>query len=243
MDETGARLGTPGPKGRVAAVMNRTLIGSIASLFSSSDEQAMWRVQMHDDAQAFARLVHRWEVPIQRLCGRMLGDRHRGQDLAQETFARLFARRKEYQASGRFSTFLWRIAVNLCHDELRRRKRRPEVPWDDQVVAGHDELRCLAAFEPAPDGLVLQREEGEIVRRAVLQLSEAYRSVVVLRHYENLKFREIAEVLGIPEGTVKSRMAEALTQLHAALSRSFTDQESIVCKTQTKRLTEERLML
>ena len=56
----------------------------------------------------------------------MLGDTHRGEDLAQEAFARVFARRKEYEPRGKFSTFLWRVALNLCYDELRRRKRRPE---------------------------------------------------------------------------------------------------------------------
>src|SRR5439155_2548613 len=104
---------------------------SINSLFSTTDEQAMWRVQTQDDEGAFARLVRRWEGPIQRLCTRMLGDAHRGEDLAQETFARVFARRKEWQPSGKFSTWLWRIALNLCYDELRRLKRRPEAPLDD----------------------------------------------------------------------------------------------------------------
>ena len=85
----------------------------------------MTRVQRDDDAHAFSQLVRRWELPIQGLCSRMLGDPHRGQDLAQETFARLFAKRKDYQPTGKFSTFLWRIALNLCYDELRRMKTAP----------------------------------------------------------------------------------------------------------------------
>jgi Sigma-70 region 2/Putative zinc-finger len=92
---------------RPGLVMSRSLIESVSALFSLSDEQAMWRVQMHDDAHAFAHLAGRWEGPIQRLCSRLLGDAHKGEDLAQDTFARLFAKRKEYQMSGRFSTFLW----------------------------------------------------------------------------------------------------------------------------------------
>ncbi len=207
-----------------------------------TDEQAMWRVQRHDDAQAFAQLVSRWEGPIQRLCTRMLGDPHRGEDLTQDTFARLFARRKEYQNTGRFSTFIWRIAVNLCYDELRRRKRRPESPLDDERIEEGEDLPALSALEPAPDVALLQRERGEIVREAVLQLSEAYRCVVILRHYESLKFREIAEVLGIPEGTVKSRMAEALTQLHRSLCHAFQEQKPALCKTQSRPM-EEILVL
>jgi len=190
---------------------------SLRSLFGNSDEQAMWRVRMQDDETAFAQLVRRWEGPIQRLCVRMTGDTHRGEDLAQETFVRVFAKRKDYQPSGRFSTWLWRIALNLCYDELRRRRRREESSLDD---AGGEIIAALEGFlapEPAPDKSLVTREHGELVRCALQKLSEAHRTVLVLRHYENLKFREIAGVLDVPEGTVKSRMAEALTQLSGLL--------------------------
>src|SRR5436190_9182838 len=96
-----------------------------------TDEQAMWRVKMDDDAEAFADLVARWEKPIQRLCARMLGDIHRGEDLTQEAFARVFARRKNYEPIGKFSTFLWRVALNLCYDELRKINRRGEFSLDE----------------------------------------------------------------------------------------------------------------
>jgi len=213
-------LATIGERG-----MKTSLLTAVSSLFSTSDEQAMGRVQSHDDAHAFAQLVGRWETPIQRLCSRMLGDPHRGEDLAQDTFARLFAKRKEYQPTGRFSTFLWRIAVNLCYDELRRRKRRPETTFDEDNLDDSNSLAQAQGVgsQAGPDALLSQQEEGEIIRQAVLGLSDTYRSVIILRHYENLKFREIGEVLGVPEGTVKSRMAEALTQLHRALSSTLGD--------------------
>jgi RNA polymerase sigma-70 factor, ECF subfamily len=184
------------------------------SLFAISDEQAMWRVQTEDDAEAFALLVGRWEGPIQNLCARMLGDIHRGEDLAQEAFARVFAKRKEYEPRGKFSTFLWRIALNLCYDELRRRGRRRETPLEG---ASDNEEPGYAADDLPPDILLAREETAERVRDALMTISEAYRSVLVLRHYEDLKFREIADALGIPEGTVKSRMAEGLSQLGRAL--------------------------
>jgi RNA polymerase sigma-70 factor (ECF subfamily) len=221
--------------------MNNPLLGSVSALFTASDEQAMWRVQMNDDAHAFAQLMRRWEGPIQRLCARMLGDPQKGEDLAQDTFARIFAKRKEYEPKGKFSTFLWRVALNLCYDELRRLKRRPESPLDEE-----SEEDCgISSFQstmPGPDAQLVAQEQCELVRQAVLRLPDAYRSVVVLRHYENLKFREIAEVLGIPEGTVKSRMAEALSQLHKRLSNTFKDTQSAICKTQRKGM-EESLVL
>jgi RNA polymerase sigma-70 factor (ECF subfamily) len=217
--------------------MSNSLLSTLSSLFSMTDEQAMWRVQMHDDAQAFAQLVRRWEQPIQRLCARMTGDVHRGEDLAQETFARLFARRKEYQAKGCFSTFLWRVAVNLCYDELRRIQRRGESSLDVEMEgAATDRVHAWTETERAPDAEVVERERYELVRQALGRLSEPFRTVVILRHYENLKFREIAEVLDIPEGTVKSRMAEALTQLSRILSHSLEDKRMDLCKTQTKRI-------
>ena len=185
----------------------------LPSRFSMTDEQAMWRVQTQDDERAFAQLVRRWEGPLQRLGARMTGDVHRGEDLAQETFARVFAKRKDYQPSGKFSTWLWRIALNLCYDELRRRQRREESSLDGMCGVAAAALEAFVAPEPAPDKSLVEQERSELVRRALMQLSEAYRTVLVLRHYENLKFREIAGVLEVPEGTVKSRMAEALTQM------------------------------
>jgi RNA polymerase sigma-70 factor, ECF subfamily len=220
----------------------KSVLSSVSSLFSVTDEQAMWRVRMQDDAHAFAQLVRRWEGPIQRLCTRMLGDPHRGEDLTQDAFARLFSKRKDYEPSGRFSTFLWRIALNVCYDELRRIRRHPETPLDGEDDSGEDPVPSFKVVELSPDRLLVQREQGELVRQAVLELSEAYRSVVILRHYQDLKFREIAEVLGIPEGTVKSRMAEALTQLHRIVSQNFEDRKTVSCKPRIKRM-EESLVL
>jgi RNA polymerase sigma-70 factor, ECF subfamily len=187
----------------------------LPSLLTITDEQAMWRVKMDNDPQAFARLVERWQKPIQGLCARMLGDVHRAEDLTQEAFARVFARRKDYEPVSRFSTFLWRIALNLCYDELRKINRRGESSLEE----GIDERgECqLTADGVAPDFQLVEDERAEGVRRALLALAEPYRVVVVLRHYEGLKFREIGEVLDIPEGTVKSRMVEALTQLSRLL--------------------------
>src|SRR6185369_2350060 len=138
-------------------------------LFGSSDEQAMWRVREEDDAQAFAGLMERWQNPIRRLCTRMTGDLHRGEDLAQETFARLFARRKTYEPTGKFSTFLWRIALNICYDELRKRNRRSELSLESQD-SEHSPFDP-AADEPGPDDHLVANERAEAVRAALLQLS------------------------------------------------------------------------
>lgn len=180
----------------------------------------MWRVQNADDHAAFAQLVARWEQPIQRLCARVTGDLHRAENPAQKAFSWVFSRRRDYQPAAKFSTWLWRIAMNVCHDELRRRQRRPDYPLEAE---GDDPSDGTAVQYPgqglSPAEVVEKLEQAERVRRALVQLPETYREVLVLRHYEGLKFYEIAEVLGIPEGTVKSRMFEALDRLEDSLER------------------------
>src|SRR5262245_59341651 len=145
--------------------MDRKNFSGLSLLFSMTDEQAMWRVQTQDDHRAFAQLVDRWTGPIRDLCSRMTGDVHRGEDLKQETFARIFEKRKSYRQSGRFSTWLWRVALNVCYDELRRARRREEVPLE---VEGEESF--LSNEGPtgndSPDLHLVAREESELVRRA-----------------------------------------------------------------------------
>jgi RNA polymerase sigma-70 factor (ECF subfamily) len=206
----------------------------ITGLFKTTDEQLMWRVKLQNDPQAFASLMTRWQRPIQRLCTRMTGDSHRAEDLTQTVFARVFARREDWEPSGKFSTFLWRIALNLCHDEARRNRRRGECSLEALQEDG-DWPEFVDADEPQPDASAESIERADFVREALLKLAPHYREVVVLRHYEQLKFREIGDVLGIPDGTVKSRMAEALSQLNHLLKHLNQD---IVCnpKIQTPEL-------
>jgi RNA polymerase sigma-70 factor (ECF subfamily) len=104
--------------------MRTTPFAALKSLFAISDEQAMWRVHAQGDAAAFAQLMRRWEKPIQNLCARMTGDAHHAQDMAQDVFARVFAKRAEYKPTAKFSTWIWRIALNRSYDELRRRRLR-----------------------------------------------------------------------------------------------------------------------
>lgn len=184
----------------------------------------MWRVKTHDDHREFARLVDRWEKPIYHLCTRMTGDAHRGEDLKQDAFLRLFEKRKDYQPTARFSTFLWRIALNLCYDELRRQQRRREFLNGSAAEDTEGAPSENPAEAPGPDLNAAALEEGELVRQAVMQLPEIYRAVVVLRHYQDLKLARIAEILEIPEGTVNSRMAEALERLSRILEPKLKDE-------------------
>jgi RNA polymerase sigma-70 factor (ECF subfamily) len=195
------------------------------SLFTISDEQAMWRVQTQDDHSAFALLVERWREKIRQLCIRMTGNIHSGDDLAQDVFARVFEKRRDFKGASKFSTWLWRIAVNRCYDELRRPVNRAKTESIDDE-SGTVVLDIIAPDAHTPSDALAAQEDAEFVRQALMQLPENYRTVLVLRHYENLKLREIADVLQLPEGTVCSRMAEALTQLTRLLEPTFRGDES-----------------
>jgi RNA polymerase sigma factor (sigma-70 family) len=197
--------------------MKGSVLSTLSVLYSRTDEEAMCRVKLHDDHQEFARLMKRWDEPIRRLCTRMTGDAHRGEDLKQETFLRLFEKRKNYEPTGRFSTFLWRIALNLCYDDIRRQQRRREFLPGPKEQEFEDQLTETAGEGPGPDLNAARLEEGELVRQALFELPEIYRTVLVLRHYQDMKLAKIAEILEIPEGTVNSRMAEALGRLSRLL--------------------------
>lgn len=191
------------------------------SLFAPTDEQLMWRVQNHDDSAAFGEIVGRWQEPLQRLCARVTGDVHRAEDLTQEVFSKLFSRRHTYEPARKFSTWLWRVALNHCYNDLRRPQHRFETRLDP--LSGEDDASFddFAGDRPSPAEDAVADETADAVRLAVSELPEHYRSIVILRHYEGLKFREIAEVLDLPEGTVKTRMTEALNELARLLHRNL----------------------
>ena len=177
----------------------------------------MVRVQEGNDSRAFSLLHNRWHPKIERFCRWQLGDAHRGEDVAQDVFMRLFAKRGQYRQDGSFSSYIWRLAVNGCYDELRRRQRKPVLSLSVEDDEGNCGEAYLEADELSVEDVFMEQEEGQLIKQALQKLPEMYRSVIILRHYEGLKFREIAEVMDIPEGTVSSRMAEALNRLEEML--------------------------
>jgi RNA polymerase sigma-70 factor (ECF subfamily) len=212
------------------AGMKIPFLNQLQEVFSVKDEQLMWRIQVQEDEEAFAELVRRWRGPIWNLCTRMIGDIHRAEDLVQETFTRVYNKRADFDTRQKFSTWLWRIALNLCYDELRRRNRRPAEQTSN--TDEEQQLEQLPAFERSPSIVMEESERASEVWRALSSLPESLRSVLVLRHYQDLKFREIAEILNIPEGTVKSRMFEGLQRMGTLLNhpenRSTGKKETLV---------------
>ena len=131
-----------------------SVLSYLLDLFSLSDEQAMLRVQKHNDSQAFALLVRRWETWTMRFCTRLTGDVHRGEDLSQEVFMRIFAHRHDYRHEACFGSYLKRIAFNACRDELRRMRKHSETRLNESSNEAANS--ALIAATPTPDAIIVE---------------------------------------------------------------------------------------
>ncbi|MEC1522288.1 RNA polymerase sigma factor SigW [Neobacillus niacini] len=167
------------------------------------------------DQDAFAEIVEIYSNSIYQLGYRMLGNRHEAEDIAQEAFIRAYVNIKSFNQDLKFSTWLFRIATNLCIDRMR--KKKPDY-YLDAEVSGTDGLTMysqLASNSPLPENELESLELQESVQKEILKLPEKYRSVIVLKYIEELSLNEISEILDLPLGTVKTRIhrgREALRQ-------------------------------
>ena len=181
---------------------------------SDADLIARWQ---QGDAAAFAALVRRWQQPVGRFLARLVGPSDRVDDLCQEVFLHVYEAAGRYRESGAFSTWLYRIALNVARDAGRRRRREP-VPLDDTDPAG---------ALPGPEAVCARQELARLVARAVAELPEPLREVLVLRHYEDMNFEQIARLTGTPASTLKSRFAVALERLRHRLHQLGCHQEDL----------------
>ncbi|WP_462412612.1 RNA polymerase sigma factor SigW [Neobacillus sp. Marseille-QA0830] len=167
------------------------------------------------DHDAFGDIVELYKNSIFQLCFRMLGNRHEAEDIAQEAFIRAFVNIKSFNQDLKFTTWLYRIATNLCIDRLR--KKKPDY-YLDAEVAGTEGLTMYSQIPsgtPLPETEVESLELQETVHNEILKLPEKYRSAIVLKYIEDLSLNEISEILELPLGTVKTRIhrgREALRQ-------------------------------
>lgn len=154
--------------------------------------------------ESFDLLVQKYQRPIYNLCFRMVGNADDAGDLAQEAFIRAFQHLGSYDPHYAFSTWLNRIASNVCIDHLRRRQRAP-ASLEDEMEHGWEPV------DPgrSPQQQVEAQEDRALVQRLVAGLPEKYRLAVVLRHMQDKSIKEIAEILDLPEGTVKTHLFHA----------------------------------
>lgn len=158
------------------------------------------------DQNAFSEIVEIYKDKVFQICYRMLGNRHEAEDISQEAFMRAFANIQSFNIQMKFSTWLYRIATNLCIDRIR--KKKPDY-FLDAEVAGTDGLTMysqIAADTVLPEEELEALELQETIQAEIVKLPEKYRSAIVLKYVEELSLKEISAILDLPIGTVKTRI-------------------------------------
>jgi len=181
-----------------------------------TDEELVAR-SIGGDSDSFNELVLRWERPIYALAYRTIGREEDARDVCQETFLRAFRALPGFRGQAKFSSWLYRIALNLCRDWVRRERRAPVVQAAEDV----DLIELAAAAEPSEsiEDLVARKDLSRAVERAMGLLPEEQRTAIVLKEYHGLTFQEIADLVGCPLSTVKTRLYQGLTVLRRELAK------------------------
>ena len=167
-----------------------------------SDEWLMGRVRT-GDREALEKLIRRYASPLLTFIQRMLGDRHRAEELFQETFLRVWNKRKQYRLTNTFRAWLFTIAANACRDDFR--KKSPSYVEDVERPASDEATNPVAT--------AVRSETSAMVAEAVASLPPQQRSVIVLRIWNGLAYGEISRIVGIEEATARSTMHRGLAAL------------------------------
>ena len=205
-----------------AAAAGPGAVSSAPRVAEAQSDHGLLAATLTGDEAAFGELVRRYRNQITNYIYRMTNDYDTAVDLAQETFMRVYAAAERYQTSYAFSTYIYRIATNLAISELRRRKRRRLVSLTgffhggDAAQSEPTELD-VPDKRPLQDAAYVEDERRAAVARAIATRPEKYRAPLVLRDVEERSYEEIAAILQMSEGTVKSRINRARTFLRDKL--------------------------
>jgi RNA polymerase sigma-70 factor (ECF subfamily) len=182
-----------------------------------TDEELIARFRHGDDAAAFESLVHRYESELFSYLRRYLGNAEMAEDVFQATFLQVHLKKDQFEEGRRFRPWLYTIATNQAIDAQRRNKRHRMVSLDHRT-GGEDDVgalvEMLSGTDRTADERMEQEEAREWVRAAVGELPDTLRSALLLVYHQGMKYREAADALGIPVGTVKSRLHAALLKLN-----------------------------
>jgi RNA polymerase sigma-70 factor, ECF subfamily len=189
-----------------------------------TDEVLMMRFQGGDQS-AFTRLVRRHKTPVYNFILRSVRSREVAEDLAQDVFVKVVQNAADFKHEARFSTWAYTIARNVCIDHLRKAalRKHPSLDQATNNNGGEDgptlgERIADSHFGASVDRVAIGSELGKRITRAVEELPPEQREVFLLREVANVPFKEIAEIVGVPENTTKSRMRYALERLQQALA-------------------------
>lgn len=184
------------------------------------DESQLIRVAQRGDLEAFNRLVIAHQSRVFNVALRIMGDEDSASDAAQETFISAYRNLRRYRG-GSFQGWLLRIVTNACYDELRRRKRRPTTSIDDLTVEPDGDLAeaglNLASRHDGPETAAEHAELSRAIEDCLSHLPDEFRVVAVLADVQGFEYAEVAQMVGKPLGTVKSRLARARARLRDCL--------------------------
>jgi len=204
-------------------IENSTLTNQVSSdqyLIRSNEAELVIAAQK-GSVEAFNQLVQSYQDRIYSLCVRILGDYDLADDIAQNTFVTAYLNLPRFR-NGSFRSWLYRIATNACYDEFRRHKRYPVLSLEDQE-ASEENLSPLYDFSARTLLPEIETERAGLkltVQQALNQLDVQHRAVVLLVDQQDLDYQQAADVLGIPIGTLKSRLARARQRLHDLLNQA-----------------------
>ena len=181
-----------------------------------SDDAPLIAATLAGDTAAFGRLVGKYQDRLYNSLLRVLGCAEDARDVTQDALVQAFVKLDSFRGSSAFYTWLYRIAFNLAMSHARRGHKmdsldRAKADWGGEPVDGH----------PSPDADILRREQVELVHAGLAALSMEYRQILVLREIDGCRYEEIAEILALPIGTVRSRLFRARLQLRDYLAPRF----------------------
>jgi len=181
-----------------------------------TDEELVAR-SIGGDVDSFNQLVLRWERPIYALAYRVIGREEEARDVVQETFLRAFRGIKNFRGQAKFSSWVYRIALNLCRDWIRRERRAPI----QAAPEGVDLVELAAEQGPVEsiETLVARNDMSQAVAAAMARLPEEQRTAIILKEYHGMTFQEIADLQGCPLSTVKTRLYQGLSVLRRYLQQ------------------------
>jgi len=169
-------------------------------------ETRLARLSLKGDQRAFAEIVDMYKDKLYHLAFRMTSNRQEAEDVVQETFLRVYKNLDRYDENQKFSTWIYRIATNLCIDRLRKRKAIYSLDAESADHEGLDGYAMLPSDDRTPESELLLSETQRLIQEAIATLPIKYKSVMILRYLQDLSLQEISDVLDMPVTTVKTRV-------------------------------------
>lgn len=189
-------------------------------MFNDQADEDLMVLYQQGEVRAFEVLLSRHRRPVFHFILRFTGDKETAEDLLQEAFMRVIRGAENYKRQAKFTTWLYTIARNLCVDQSRRRKHRKHASLDAPMDASGEAgtlLDVVPSTEMASDRQAVNKQLHETLHRAIASLPDDQREVFLMREFLDMPFKEIGDVVGVPENTVKSRMRYALEKLRLEL--------------------------